>query len=234
MKSSNALSVIIPFHNEEKTLSEVLRKVLSRPEVLEIVLVDDGSSDKSVLSIKSFIKIKRIKLIQHKVNCGKGKAIISGLKKTTGKTVLIQDADSELSPSDYPKLLKPLLEGKADFVIGNRWKNKQGKFWFKAGNRTLTLLLNLLFGLQIKDLYCGYKVGTREVWQSLKLSSNRFEIEPEIIAKLALSKARIANVDIRYIDPRGYKEGKHIVLADALKGLVMLLRVWAKSNISRF
>lgn len=217
MKTKKQLSVIMPVYNERKTLVKALKRVLGRKEVFEVIIVDDCSTDNCIDLVRPFLR-PNIKIIRHKKNMGRGAGIVSGLKGVKGKWVVIQDADLEQTPKDYAKMMTPLLKGEADFVIGNRWWKNTGFFWPRLGNRLLTFIVNLLFGSKVGDLYCGYKMGTTRLWKSLKIKPSRFETEPEIVAKLALRKARIAEVEIDYT-PRTYKEGKKIYAIDVLRGL---------------
>lgn len=229
------LSVIIPFYNEEQTLPEVLEQVL-RQDVLEIIAVDDGSKDRSLKVLDGFITSnpgfgKKIRVVRHKKNYGKGRAIISGLKKSKGKYVLVQDADLEYDPGDFPKLLKPVVTGKAEFVIGNRWQaRRRGYLLAQLGNRYMNFLTNLLFGCRLGDSYSGYKLGPKNVWEKLRLKSSGFEIEAEISGKLAIGRFRIIEVPINY-RPRTFSEGKKINWKDILRGTVTLFRVRFKDGI---
>lgn len=227
-KKSN-LTVIIPFYNEEKTLPQIVRKVLSRPEVKEIVLVNDGSKDNSLEKILHLRNISsKIRIYSHKKNQGKGAAMITGLNYAKGDYIIFQDADLETFPSDYPKLLKPLKSGFADFVIGTRWANHNGYFLAQTGNKLLTYVINILFFAKYQDSYCGYKMAKTRFIQNLNLNSKGFEIEAEIVCKVALNKAKIDQVDIRY-NPRTYKEGKKINYKDIFKGILKILEIRLKN-----
>lgn len=217
------LSVIIPAFNEEKTIGTVLKKVLKRDEVLEVIAVDDGSTD-NTFRIVSKLKSARIRVFRHKKNLGKGAAIITGLKWARGEYVIIQDADLEYDPDDYPKLLAPIVSKKADFVIGTRWQNKYGYWYTLFANWLMTQLTESLFGVNFGDAYSGYKIGKRQVWQSLNLSSSGFEVEAEIVARLALIGARVVQVPINY-KPRLYSEGKKIRASDAFRGIIKLMQI---------
>ena len=227
--------MIIPFYNEEKTLPRVLKKVLKQG-VLEIIAVDDGSEDKSVDILENFLSSNpnlklRVKIVRHKVNLGKGATILSGLKKSKGQYVLIQDADLEYNPGDYRKLLEPIIKGDAQFVIGNRWQaKKRGYLLAQLGNRYMNLLTNLLFGCNLGDSYSGYKIGPTSVWKKLSLESPGFEIEAEITAKLAGEGYKILEVPIDY-RPRTFSEGKKINWKDVIKGTATLLRIRFKDGI---
>lgn len=221
----NLLSVIVPILNEEKTIKEVLLQVLKRSEVYEIIIIDDGSSDSSKEIVKS-LKNKKIKLIVHKKNLGKGAAIITGIKFASGKYLIIQDGDLEYYPTDYPKLLNLLEKKQADFVMGNRWskKNKRGYFLAQAGNWYLTSLANLLFGSTLTDSYTCYKVGKLSLWKDLNLTSKGFEIEAEIVTKIVRNGYKILEVPIKY-NPRSFANGKKINWKDIFRGTKTLFEL---------
>lgn len=217
------LSVIIPVYNEKETLTELVNKVLKQKDIFEIIIVDDGSTDGSAVSIKSLVS-ENVKLVAHSKNQGKGAAMITGLKYAKGRWVIFQDADLECDPNDYPKLLKPLIENQADFVVGNRWKNYHGYLFNKYGNWLVTTFVNFLYGTKVTDACCGYKVGPREIWNRLKLDSQKFEIDVEIIAKLVINKVKFTEVDVDY-HPRTYVEGKKVRAIDAIKDIIKLLSI---------
>lgn len=222
---NNSLSVIVPILNEERTIKKVLLEVLKRSEVYEIIVVDDGSTDSSKEIINNF-KNKKIKIFSHKKNMGKGVAIRTGIKAAKGKYLIIQDGDLEYSPSDYPKLLKPLKNNQADFVMGTRWggNNERGYILAQAGNWYLTTLINILFGCKFSDSYTCYKVGSLSLWKKLKLVSNRFEIEAEIATKIARKKYIIKEVPIKY-SPRSFSKGKKINWKDIFRGTKTLFKL---------
>ncbi|MDO8638045.1 MAG: glycosyltransferase family 2 protein [Candidatus Daviesbacteria bacterium] len=221
----NCLSVIVPIFNEEETINKVLQKVLERPEVYEVVIIDDGSTDSSKEIVKSF-NHKKIKFIAHKKNLGKGAAIRTGIKFAKGKYLIIQDGDLEYYPSDYPKMLKILGKNQAEFVMGTRWgkNNKRGYFLAQAGNWYLTTLINLLFGCRLSDSYTCYKVGLLSLWKKLGLVSNRFEIEAEIVTKIVKCRYKIKEVPIRY-SPRSFAKGKKINWKDIFRGTKTLIKM---------
>lgn len=223
MKTTPRLSVIIPVFNEEKTIGTILKKVLKRDEVLEIIVVDDGSGD-DTLKIVSKLKSSEIRVFRHERNLGKGAAIISGLKWAKGEYAIIQDADLEYDPNDYPKLLVPLVSKRADFVIGTRWQSRHGYWYTLFANWLITRLTNFLFGVNFGDAYSGFKIGKRQVWESFNLSSSGFEVEAEIVARLALFRARVEQVPIAY-KPRLYSEGKKIRASDAFRGVMKLIQI---------
>lgn len=216
-------------------MSGVLEQVL-RQNILEIIAVDDGSKDRSLKVLENFISSnpvfgKKIQVVKHKINCGKGRAIISGLKKSKGKYTLIQDADLEYNPGDYQKMLEPIIKGEADFVIGNRWKaKKRGYLLAQLGNSYMNFLTNLLFGCRLGDSYSGYKMGPTKVWKKLSLQGYGFEIEAEIAGKLAKGGFKIIEVPIDY-RPRTFSQGKKINWKDVVKGTVTLLRIRFKDGI---
>lgn len=223
------VSVILPFYNEEDTIEKILRSVLKQKIVNEVLLIDDGSKDHSlniVRKVKSANKLnlKKIKIFKHSKNKGKGAAMRTGLSKAIGELIIFQDADLEYDPSDYKKLLKPLQESRADFVIGNRWKNHTGYFLAQVGNILLTLLIDILFSVRYMDSYCGYKVARLSLLKDLQLSSNGFEIEAEIATKVALKKYKINEVNIKY-KPRKYHEGKKINVRDVFRGISKILEI---------
>ena len=195
--------------------------VLKRPEVLEVIIVDDGSSDRSVKEAQK-IKDRRLKIERHKTNQGKGAAVRTGIKQALGEFLIIQDADLEYFPSDFPILLKPLLKRQAFFVIGNRWQSKRGYFIAQAGNWYMNKLTNLLFKTNYGDSYSCYKIGSTKLWRRLKLKSSGFEIESEIAAKLALNNIKVTEVAISY-NPRSFSEGKKINFKDIVFGTRKLL-----------
>lgn len=221
---NSRLTVLIPFLNEEKTIRKVVKTVLKQRLVSNIILIDDGSTDSSVQQIKPFLS-KKVSLIKHKKNLGKGAAIISGIKKAIDGLIIIQDADLEYYPSNYSDLIAPILKKQVDFVLGNRWSSKRrGYLLAQAGNAYLVKLTNLLFGKNWNDTYTGYKIGPKRVWRSLKLKSYGFEIEAEITGKLALKGFKVMEIPINY-NPRKYTEGKKINWLDVIKGTLVLFRL---------
>src|SRR5262245_44981520 len=190
------LSIIIPVYNEEKTVRAVVDRVLATPYEKQIIIVDDGSKDNTREQLEK-IDSPGIEKYYHEVNKGKGAAIQTAWAKVTGDIVIIQDADTEYDPSDYPALVQPIIDGKADVVFGSRFVGYPRRvlfFWHSLGNRVLTLLANMLNDLNLSDMETGYKVFTREVAQAIRLESNRFGFEPEFTAKVAKKKFRIYEV----------------------------------------
>lgn len=221
------LSVIIPAYNEALTIEEIIAKVHSTPYVKEIIVVDDGSMDgtRQILETSPGIKPKGVKVIYHDRNQGKGAALRTGFASVTGDIVIIQDADLETDPGDYPILLEPILDGKADVVYGSRFL--QGRaggapLLLYAGNRFLTLFTNILFGTRLTDMETGYKVFRSRVLDGLTIRSNRFGFEPEFTAKAAKRGLRIAEVPVSY-QARTYSQGKKITWKDGIRAIVALL-----------
>ncbi|MCI5137054.1 MAG: glycosyltransferase family 2 protein [Candidatus Electrothrix sp. AR1] len=227
-KEYHKLSIIIPVYNEEKTITEVINTVLAveLPLAKEIIVVDDASTDATrqvieQLPDKGFVKIF------HEKNRGKGAALRSGFAKATGDIVLIQDADLEYDPAEYPKLLKPILDGKADVVYGSRFIGSEAHrvlyFWHMVGNRLLTLLSNMSTNLNLTDMETCYKVFRNEVVRNISLKEDRFGFEPEITAKIARTECRIFEVGISY-SGRTYKEGKKIGIRDGFRALYCIVK----------
>jgi glycosyltransferase involved in cell wall biosynthesis len=225
------LSVVIPAYNEEATIEEIVRTVRTvriDGVSLEIVVVDDGSKDRTGDICRSLSGV--IDIYERQENQGKGAALRRGIACATGDIVLIQDADLEYSPSDYPRLLAPILAGKADVVIGSRFAGSDAHrvvyFWHMVGNRFLTLLSNFMTDLNLTDMECGYKVFRADIIKSLALTENSFGFEPEVVAKVAKKKCRIYEVGISY-HGRTYAEGKKIGVKDGFRALYAI----AKHNL---
>lgn len=223
------LSVVIPVFNEEKTIKDLLQKVngVILPKIQkEIIVVDDSSTDQTKEALSN-IKGVKFKLIRHKENKGKGAAVRTGIKEAKGDFVIIQDADLEYNPQDYSKLLEPIIEGKAKVVFGTRLKNYPLKIWGQhktvlplhlIANHFLTFLVNLLYGSGLTDMETCYKMFSKEVLSKLDLTSNKFEIEPEITIKILKKGYNILEVPIK-TKPRGYREGKKIGFFDGIKAI---------------
>ncbi|GMU37306.1 MAG: glycosyltransferase family 2 protein [Phycisphaerae bacterium] len=226
------LSIVIPVFNEVKTLEAIIERVLSIDVRLDrqIILVDDGSTDGTrelYPKIQARWPGQRFDIRLQERNQGKGAALREGFRLAQGDIVLIQDADLEYDPADYPALLEPILEGKADVVFGSRFVGSKAHrvlyFWHYIGNRFLTLFSNMMTNLNLTDMETCYKVFRREVVAGLSLRSNRFTIEPELTAKIARGRWRIYEVGISY-SGRTYAEGKKIGWRDAVTAMVAIVR----------
>jgi glycosyltransferase involved in cell wall biosynthesis len=218
------LSVIIPAYNEAQTIGRILKRVLDINVgnlTKEIVVINDGSLDGTLMEIKN-IKDKRIVIYDKKTNEGKGAAIRDGIKRSSGDIVLIQDADLEYDPGEYPLLLEPILSGKADVVFGSRFTSSRAHrvlfFWHMLGNKFLTLLTNAVTNMNYTDMETCYKVFTREIAGEITFEENRFGFEPEFAIKTARTGARIYEVGISYAG-RSYAEGKKINWKDGVKAI---------------
>lgn len=221
------LSIIMPVFNEISTIEEILSLVFATGHVEEIIIVDDGSTDGTRDFLTDYVTDNpQIKLIFHETNLGKGAAVRNGIKAANADLVLIQDADLEYDPRDYDALMQPILEGKADVVYGSRFMGSPRRstmFWHMVANKLLTFMTNIMFDSILTDMETCYKLFKRDVIQSLTLRSNRFDIEPEITAKILKGKFRIFEVPISF-NPREYDEGKKIGLKDAFAAIWALLR----------
>lgn len=225
------LSVVIPCYNEEKTLETVVNRVLAADRCgleLEVVIVDDGSRDRSAEEMKALAgKHPEIVAAFHAINQGKGAALRTGFQKASGDIVLVQDADQEYDPNEYPKLLGPILDGRADVVFGSRFKGGEEcrvlYFWHSVGNKVLTLASNMFTNINLTDMETCYKVFKREIIQAVTIEENRFGFEPEITAKVAKMRPRIFEVGISY-NGRTYEEGKKIGWRDGVRALYCIVR----------
>jgi len=221
------ISIIVPAFNEKNTIKEIIEKIenVSLPIEKEIIAVDDGSFDGTEEILRRLKEKFDFILIRHPKNQGKGAAIKTGLSSSTGDFVLIQDADLEYDPNDYPILLKPLLENNFSVVYGSRilGKNKRGKLLFYLGGRFLTFLVNLLYGLNITDEATGYKVFKKEILKGLNLENKGFDFCPEVTAKIAKRGIKIYEVPIFY-NPRTDKEGKKLKWIDGLRAVCALIK----------
>ena len=222
-----SVSVIIPCFNEKQTLKEILNKVQnSQIDIKEIIIIDDCSTDGTIQILKN-IKNPLIKIYYHSKNKGKGAALRTGFSKATGDICIVQDADLEYDPDDYPRLIKPILEDKADVVFGSRFQggspHRVVYFWHRIGNGLLTLFSNILTDLDLSDMETCYKVFKREIIQSIRIREDRFGFEPEITAKIAKMNLRIYEVGIAYYG-RTYSEGKKITWKDGIRAIYCILK----------
>jgi glycosyltransferase involved in cell wall biosynthesis len=221
------ISVIIPCYNERNTIAEVVHAVRSAAyDDKEIIIVDDGSNDGTrdiLISLSSLVT----HLILHDANSGKGAALRSGIKAATGDIILLQDADLEYSPSEYPALVEPIKHGVADVVFGSRFvggsPHRVHLFWHRVGNGLLTLFSNMFTNLNQTDMACGYKAFRREIFQSTVMEENGFGFEPEITAKVAKMRWRIYEVGVSYYG-RSYEEGKKITWKDGVRAFYCILK----------
>ena len=224
------LSIVIPVYNERQTLLAVLERIDAAPVLglaKEIILVDDGSKD-GTRDLLQQLDQRKYRVILHERNQGKGAALHTGFKHATGDIVLVQDADLEYDPDDYPKLLQPFLVHNADVVYGSRFVGGESHrvlfFWHSVANRMLTYLSNMFTNLNLTDMEVCYKAFRREVIQSLDLREKRFGFEPEVTAKIAkIPKLRVYEVGVSY-DGRTYEEGKKIGLKDAFRALWCIIK----------
>lgn len=222
------ISVVIPCFNERATIEQIVRTVRAAPvDNIEIIVVDDGSTDGTSAVLKEKVSSIADGIIYQSRNLGKGAALRAGFATATGDIILVQDADLEYSPGDYPVLLEPILTGKADVVFGSRFMGGHPHrvlyFWHMVGNRFLTLLSNMFTNLNLTDLETCYKAFRAPVVKSLNLRENRFGFEPEVTAKLARAKCRIYEVGISY-NGRTYSEGKKVNWKDGLYAVYAILR----------
>ena len=239
------VSVVIPVYNEKNTIEEILRRVLDATVRREVIIVDDCSTDGTRQMLENMaarqahgegevpatdggfpITLGDLRILFQEKNCGKGAALKRGFAEAAGDVVIVQDADLEYDPLDYPKLLEPILDGRADVVFGSRFLSGPQRvhyFWHYVGNRFLTLLSDIFTNLNITDMETCYKVFRREVLQGIRLRSRRFGFEPEITAKVAKGKWRVYEVPISYAG-RSYEEGKKITWKDGVQALWCIVR----------
>jgi len=225
MEQKPFLSIIIPAYNEANFIGDVIRRVQEAPYEKEIIIVDDGSVDGTRDILKSLTD-PNITVVLKEVNQGKGAALRAGFARAKGDIIIIQDADLEYDPRDYPKLLEPILEGKADVVYGSRFLGGPHRvlyFWHYIGNMGVTLLSNMFTNLNLTDMETGYKVFKREVLKDITIESNRFGFEPEITAKIAKKRFRVFEIPISYYG-RSYEEGKKITWRDGIKAFFTIVK----------
>ena len=223
---------MMPAYNEERTIEAMLSHVLERPEVGEVIVVDDGSRDLTWEILQRIAKSdSRVRIFRQERNQGKGVALRRAIQELRMQFAVVQDADLEYDPRDYGELLKPLIEGRADAVFGVRGFAGQTafSFWFVVGNKIVTLATNLLFDCYISDMETGYKVLRSELWKRLNLQGKRFDIEPEITARVLRLGYRIHEIPIKYY-ARSREEGKKLTWVDGLKALGALIRLRLATN----
>jgi glycosyltransferase involved in cell wall biosynthesis len=231
LPSGLLLSVVVPVYNERETLPEILARIRAVPIPKEIILVDDGSTDGTRDLLAEMKGEPDLRIVLHEQNQGKGAALRTGFAHAQGDIVLIQDADLEYDPVEYPQLIQPIVQGVADVVFGSRFltngPHRVLYFWHSVANRVLTTLSNMFTDLNLTDMETCYKVFRREVINDIlpTLRQNRFGIEPELTAKVARRKYRVYEIGISYFG-RTYAEGKKIGLRDALKALWCIVRYW--------
>ena len=225
-KDDFLLSVVIPVYNEAGTIKEIIDRVTYAPFRKEIIVVDDGSTDGSRQILKD-AKNSAVKICFHEQNYGKGRALQTGFSTATGDVIVVQDADMEYDPNEFPILLNPILSGKADVVYGSRLsghgEHRVLYFWHYVGNRFLTLLSNIFTNINLTDMETCYKAFTRQALEGIAIQENRFGFEPEITAKVAKKNLRIYEVPISYYG-RTYEEGKKINWRDGVRALWCILK----------
>lgn len=223
------VSVVMPCYNEIRTIDAILRKVTAACESMdyEVIVVDDGSSDGTRDYLAQLDPSGPIKVILHEVNRGKGAALRTGFGHASGDVIIVQDADLEYEPAEYPKLLKPILDGQADVVYGSRFIGGESHrvlyFWHSMGNKFLTLLSNIFTNLNLTDMEVCYKVFKREILQDIELEENRFGFEPEFTAKIARNSYVIYEVGVSYYG-RTYEQGKKIGWKDGVRAIFIILK----------
>ena len=221
------LSVVIPVYNERQWVRELVRRVQDVPIPKEIILVDDCSTD-GTRDILKELEQQGCKVVYQPINMGKGAALRTGFQHATGDVIIVQDADLEYDPAEFPRLIQPIIEGKADVVYGSRFIGDSHRvlyFWHSIANWVLTTTSNMFSNLNLTDMETCYKVFRREVLDGMVLKSNRFGFEPEFTAKIAKKKLRIYEIPISYAG-RTYEEGKKIGLKDAVQAMWCIFRYW--------
>jgi glycosyltransferase involved in cell wall biosynthesis len=228
------VSIVIPCYNEKDTIEKIVEAVLQVPlESREIIVIDDCSDDGTQDVLKQKVSQMIDQIIYHPINRGKGAALRSGFTAASGDIILVQDADLEYSPTDYPILLEPLMSGNADVVFGSRFMGGRPHrvlfFWHMAGNRFLTLLSNMFTNLNLTDIEAGYKAFRAPLIKSIQIEEDRFGVEPEIVAKLARKNCRIYEVGISY-HGRTYSEGKKINWKDGVRAMYAIVKYNLRSS----
>ena len=229
------VSIVMGCFNEEETIMEIVKRVLSQNCVLELIVVDDNSTDSSYKKLTS-ISNKRLKILRNETNSGKGFCIIKGIQETRGNIVGIQDADLEYSPEHYAQLIKPIVEGRADVVYGTRFQFRESTrlvyYWHFIANKILTNLCNIFTNLNMSDMETGSKFFTKQAIDSVNLQEKRFGIEPEITIKLAAKRFRFYEVPISY-DGRTYQEGKKISAKDGIYAIFAIFKYGLYVKLAR-
>ena len=221
------VSVIVPIYNEERTIRTIHEAILSTGIPTEIIYVDDGSTDRTPKILTEIKDGEYVQVISHPVNLGKGSAIRTGVDKSSGDIIILQDADLEYDPREYSKLLAPFKDSSTQIVYGARFKSHAHRPFYLPhyiANRLLTFLTNLLFRSHLNDMETGYKVFKRSIFYQLNINSSGFEFEPEFTAKLLIRGYQITEIPISF-NPRNYKQGKKIKLKDAAKAVFTLIRI---------
>ncbi len=220
------VSVVIPAFNEQATIAATVARVRATGLVSEIIVVDDASTDQTP-AIVSSLKASDVVAIRHESNRGKGAALRTGFQHARGDVIIVQDADAEYDPADYPRLLGPIRDGKADVVLGSRFAGGEAHrvlfFWHSVGNRVLTLVSNAFTNLNLTDMECGFKVFRKDVLTRVTIEEERFGFEPEIVAKVARLDVRIFEVGVSY-NGRTYAEGKKITWRDGVAALWCIVK----------
>jgi len=220
------LSVVIPVYNEAGNIKEIIKRVQAQQLANEIVVVDDGSTDGTRDLLKDLDGRDKLRVILHERNQGKGAAVVTGMRAALGDILLIQDADLEYDPRDYPQLLQPIQEDIADVVYGSRFlggPRRVAMFWHMVANKLLTVMTNILYNTILTDMETGYKVFRRQVIEGMTINARRFDFEPEVTAKVLKRRYRIFEVPITF-NPRDYSQGKKIKLKDAFSAVWTLLK----------
>ena len=223
---SPLLTVVVPCYNEEKTIKQLITRVLEQDAVREVIIINDASTDNSRKLIKE-LQDQRIVFLENSINLGKGASVKKGFQIATSEYVLIQDADLEYSPEEYPRLLNPLVSGYADVVFGSRFLTYDSRralyFWHRVGNKFLTLLSNMFTNIDLTDMETCYKVMRTDIAKQIVIKEKRFGLEPELTAKLAKMKVRIYEVGISYRG-RTYLEGKKITWKDGISAIRCIIK----------
>jgi glycosyltransferase involved in cell wall biosynthesis len=234
LRPTPVLSVVMACFNESATINEIVKRVLESPWVSELIVVDDGSTDGTRDILETFGD-GRVTVLRHPENRGKGAALRTGFAAATSPYLIIQDADLEYDPVEYGLLLEPVLTGKADVVYGSRFLGGKPRrvlfFWHSMGNRLLTTMSNMMTNLNLTDMETGYKLFRTEVIQSIELTEDRFGIEPEMTAKIAVGGWRVWEVGISYAG-RTYEEGKKIVWRDGVRALWVIVSTTSRAKRS--